>query len=52
MMDIKDARKIIKDLSGKPFICYENCIETASGYVIKKREPQPYKKEGAENGET
>jgi hypothetical protein len=34
MMDIKDARKIIKDLSEKPFICAENYIETESGYVI------------------
>lgn len=47
MMDIKDARKIIKDLSEKPFICSEHYIETESGYVIAKS--QSYKKEGAGN---
>ena len=42
MMDVKDARKIIKDLSEKTFICSEYCIETESGYVITTKERQKY----------
>lgn len=42
MMDIKDARKIVKDLSEKPFVCSEYCIETESGYVITTKEKQKY----------
>ena len=42
MMDVKDARKIIKDLSEKTFICSEYCIETESGYVITTKEKQKY----------
>ena len=38
MMNKKDAEKIIKDLSEKPFVCSEHCIETESGYVITKKE--------------
>lgn len=41
-MDIKDARKIIKDLSEKTFICSEYYIETESGYVITTKEKQKY----------
>lgn len=42
MMDVKDARKIIKDLSEKTFICSEHCIETESGYVITTKEKRKY----------
>lgn len=42
MMDIIDARKIVKDLSKKPFVCSEHCIETESGYVITTKEKQKY----------
>lgn len=40
MMDVKDAREIIKDLLEKPFICAENFIKTESGYVITREQPQ------------
>ena len=42
MMNKKDAEKIIKDLSEKPFVCSEHCIETESGYVITTKEKQKY----------
>ena len=42
MMDIKDARKIIKDLSEKSFVCSEHYIETESGYVITTKEKRKY----------
>ena len=42
MMNKKDAEKIIKDLSEKPFVCSEHCIETESGYVIKTKEKRKY----------
>ena len=37
LMDISDAKNVIKDLQEKPFICGQNTIETESGYVIKKK---------------
>ena len=37
-MDRKDAQKIIENLQNKPFICGENEIEVAGGYVILKKE--------------
>lgn len=42
MMNKKDAEKIIKDLSEKPFVCSEHCIETESGYVITIKEKRKY----------
>ena len=42
MMDIKDAKAVIKDLSEKPFICSEHTIETDSGYVITTKEKSKY----------
>ena len=42
MMNKKDAEKIIKDLSEKPFVCSEHCIETESGYVITTKEKRKY----------
>jgi len=42
MMNKKDAEKIIKDLSEKPFVCSEHCIETESGYVITTKEKLKY----------
>ena len=36
VMDVSDAKNVIKDLQEKPFICGQNTIETESGYVIKK----------------
>lgn len=41
MMDINDAKAVIKGLQEKPFICSENAIETDNGYVIK-RIPKKY----------
>ena len=43
MMDINDAKAVIKGLQEKPFICSENAIETNNGFVIK-RIPQKYSK--------
>ena len=42
MMNKKDAENIIKDLSEKPFLCSEHCIETESGYVITTKEKRKY----------
>lgn len=42
MMNKKDAEKIVKDLSEKPFVCSEHCIETERGYVITTKEKQKY----------
>lgn len=42
MMNKKDAENIIKDLSEKPFVCSEYCIETGSGYVITTKEKRNY----------
>lgn len=41
MMDINDAKAVIKGLQEKPFICSKNAIETDNGYVIK-RIPKKY----------
>lgn len=41
-MNNKDAENIIKDLSEKPFVCSEHCIETESGYVITTKEKSKY----------
>lgn len=42
MMNTKDAKNVVKDLSEKPFVCSEHCIETESGYVITTKEKQKY----------
>jgi len=36
MMDINDAKAVVKGLQEKPFICSENAIETNNGFVIKR----------------
>ena len=41
MMNINDAKAVIKGLQEKPFICSENAIETDNGFVIK-RIPKKY----------
>lgn len=41
MMNINDAKAVIKGLQEKPFICSENAIETDNGYIIK-RIPKKY----------
>ena len=42
VMDITDARNVIKDLNEKPFICSQYTIETESGYVITTKSKRPY----------
>ena len=42
VMDITDARNVIKDLKEKPFICSQYTIETESGYVITTKSKRPY----------
>ncbi len=37
-MDIEDARKVIKSLSEKPFICADDWIEVAGGYMVTTKE--------------
>lgn len=33
-MDREDAKKVIKNLSEKPFICADDWIEIADGYLV------------------
>lgn len=33
-MDREDAKKVIKNLSEKPFICADDWIEVAGGYLV------------------
>ena len=42
VMDITDARNVIKELKEKPFICSKYTIETESGYVITTKSKRPY----------
>lgn len=42
VMDITDARNVIKDLQEKQFICSQYTIETESGYVITTKSKRPY----------
>lgn len=42
VMDITDAKNVIKDLKEKPFICSQYTIETESGYVITTKSKRPY----------
>ena len=35
-MDREDAKKVVQDLTSKPFTITDNVIETDSGYVIMK----------------
>ena len=42
VMDITDARNVIKELKEKPFICSQYTIETESGYVITTKSKRPY----------
>lgn len=37
-MDREDARKAIKNLSEKPFICADEWIEIAGGYLLTTKE--------------
>lgn len=43
MMDINDAKAVIKGLQEEPFICSKNAIETNNGFIIK-RIPRKYSK--------
>ncbi|MBO5208051.1 MAG: hypothetical protein J6B68_01765 [Lachnospiraceae bacterium] len=42
VMDITDAKRVIKDLQDKLFICGKYTIETDSGYVITTKSKRPY----------
>ena len=37
-MDREDARKVIKNLSEKPFICADKWIEVEGGYMLTTKE--------------
>lgn len=37
-MDREDAKKVIKNLSEKPFICADDWIEVAGGYLVTTKE--------------
>lgn len=41
MMNKKDAEKIIKYLSEKPFVCSEHCIETEKYFITEKVQSKP-----------
>ena len=37
-MDNRDAKKVVQELSSKPFVCGEKFIEIDGGYVITTKE--------------
>ena len=37
-LDREDAKKVIKNLSEKPFICADDWIEVAGGYLVTTKE--------------
>lgn len=37
-MDREDAKKVIENLSEKPFICSDEWIEVAGGYLLTTKE--------------
>ena len=49
-MDREDARKVIKNLSEKPFICADDFIVVAGGYLVTTKAHFDNLKNGAAKG--
>ena len=42
LMNRNDVKKVIEDLTEKPFVCAEHYIETTSGFIITTKEKSKY----------
>lgn len=39
MLDVKNAREVVEQLSNKPFICGDDFMETSDYVIVKKPKP-------------
>lgn len=42
LMNRNDVKRVIEDLTEKPFVCTEHFIETTSGFIITTKEKSKY----------